>query len=184
MGTLERYSIPYKGLAAGIHTFEFEIDDALFESVGSTDILGGQAVAEVKMTKAASTLTFDVHIRGTVRVECDRCLDEVALPVDATDRLTVKFSDEPVESDGEVMWISPSDGEVQLGRFIYETILLALPFQRTHESIDQCNPEMVKRFRIVSQEEFDRLTEPKPTSLKEGSAGAALEELKHKLENK
>ena len=60
---------------------------------------------------------------------------------------------------------------------------MALPYQRVHESIEECNPEMVKRFKIVSEEEFDKLAEPKST-IAEGDTADKLAELKRRLEEK
>ena len=46
-------------------------------------------------------------------------------------------------------------------RQIYESICLSLPYQRVHpddsEGRSTCDPDMLSRFRIVSEEEFDRL---------------------------
>ena len=68
--------------------------------------------------------------------------------------LTVKFSDgETDEYDGEMMWISPSESEVDLAQYIYESIVLSLPYQRVHPE-GECDPAMLERFRIVSDSEF------------------------------
>ena len=68
-------------------------------------------------------------------------------------RLLVKFSDEVHEYDGEVMWMLPGEDRVELAQYIYESIVLSLPYQRVHPE-GECNPEMLERFRIVSDREF------------------------------
>jgi hypothetical protein len=47
----------------------------------------------------------------------------------------------------------------------------------------ECNPEMVERFKIVSEEEFNRLAEPQSTIV-EGDTADKLAELKRRLEEK
>lgn len=181
MSTNKSYVIPFKGYKVGVHELEFPIDDALLEAVGDEEMIGAEAVAKVTMTKGANMLTLDVVISGEVKVECDRCLDELRLPVEIEDSLVVKFSEEEVDFDGEVLWLNPSDGELDLARWLYETVLLALPYQRVHESLEECNPQMVARFQIVSEEEFDRLAEP-TGAMAEGEMAEKLAALKRQME--
>ena len=181
MDISKQYTIPWKGLKNGKHHFDYKIDNRFFESFGEGDIKGGKADVSVEMDKSATMLLLDFNIAGTVTVECDRCLGELELPVDYTGELKVKFSDEIDEYDGEIMWISPSEGELPLAQYIYESILLSLPYQRVHEDGHGCDPEMLARFRIISQEEFDEMTAETET-LEETPEGEKLRHLKEKLE--
>ncbi|MBQ8335236.1 MAG: DUF177 domain-containing protein [Tidjanibacter sp.] len=178
----EQFVIPFKGYKVGVHEFEFALNDEFLEAIGDEELIGVDAVAKVTLTKAASMLTFDVEIAGTVSVECDRCLDELALPVEISDRLYVKFSEDELDFDGEVMWLNPADSQIDLADYIYETLLLALPYQRVHESIEECNQEMIAKFQIVSQEEFDQMAEPQSNSLGEGEMADKLAALKQQME--
>ena len=45
------------------------------------------------------------------------------------------------------------EDRVELAQYIYESIVLSLPYQRVHPE-GECNPEMLERFRIVSDREF------------------------------
>ena len=182
MAVGEQFVIPFKGYKVGIHEFEFPLGSDFLEAVGDEELAGIEAVAKVVMTKAANMLTFDVEVTGTVTVECDRCLDELALPVEISDTLFVKFSEDELDFDGEVMWLNPTDTEIDLMDYIYETVLLALPYQRVHERIEDCNQEMIAKFQIVSQEEFDQMAEPQNNSFAEGSAANTLAALKQQLE--
>lgn len=183
MDTLIEFSIPFKGLKAGEHEFEFQLNRAFLDAVGDEELVDVDVVAYVTMTKAASMLTFDVELDGTAVVACDRCLDELEYPVEVDDRLFVKFSEEEYEFDGEVMWLNPAEDQINLADYIYETLLLALPYQRVHEKIEECNQDMISRFNIVSEEEFEEMTEPKEASLAGGDNGDVLAALKRSLEN-
>ncbi len=158
MEILKRYTVPFKGLKVGVHQFDFEVDDALFQAFEGSEVQRGAAKVSIEVTKAASMLTLDVQIRGEVTVECDRCLDDCILPIEFDDQIHVKFSEEEIEFDGEVLWLNPSEGEVELGRYIYDSILLSLPYSRVHAEGD-CNPDMLARFRTVSEEEFEQMAE-------------------------
>ena len=153
MGVTKRYTIAYKGLKPGLHDFRFEVDGSLFEEFESTEIKDGSCEVTVALERGEAMLTLDVTVDGSVVVECDRCLEECRIPVHYQGRLLVKFSDEVHEYDGEVMWLLPMEDEIDLKQYIYESIVLSLPYQRVHPE-GECNPEMLERFRIVSDSEL------------------------------
>lgn len=156
MDTVRKYSIAYKGLSQGEHTFDFEIGDDLFQLFENQEIKGGNCRAEIELVRSERQLQLGVSIRGEVIVECDRCLGDCALPVDFAGKLVVKFSDEIREYDGETMWISAAQDYVELAQYLYESIILSLPYQRVHPE-GACDPDMLRRFRIVSDEEFEQI---------------------------
>lgn len=153
MEAVNRYTIPFKGLKCGSHAFEFSVDRSLFEAYEASEILDGDCQVKVLLERSQTQLAIDVEIHGEVVVACDRCLEDCPLPIDYEGRLLVKFADQTPEYDGEVLWLSPAESEVDLTQYIYESVILSLPYQRVHAE-GECNPEMMKRFRIVSSEEF------------------------------
>lgn len=183
MDILNKYTIPYKGLKNGAHQFDFDLGDEFFSAFDASGINGGSCKVTIDLHKSSSMLLLNIVINGELRVDCDRCLDEIVMPVACDDQLTVKFSETEIESDGDVMWISPAEDLLQLGQYLYETIVLTLPYQRVHANLADCNQEMIEKFKIVSQNEFDNLTAPHET-LEQTPQSMKLKELKDKLENK
>ena len=96
-------------------------------------------------------------------------------------RQVVKFSDEVHEYDGEVMWMLPGEDRVELAQYIYESIVLSLPYQRVHPD-GECNPDMLERFRIVSDEEFGRLEDRAEAEGRNEGEWAKLAALKEQME--
>ena len=150
------YSIPYKGLKNGVHEFDFQVDDALFEAYDRVEIKGGNCSAHVVMKRSETMLELAVTIEGEVICECDRCLEDCPIEVDYQGELLVKFSDEIDDYDGEVMWISPSESSLDLTQYIYESIVLSLPYRRVHEE-GGCNPEMLASFQQISEQELSEI---------------------------
>ena len=136
MGVTKRYTIAYKGLKPGLHDFRFEVDGSLFEEFESPEIKDGACEVTVALERGEAMLTLDVTVDGSVVVECDRCLEECRIPVHYQGRLLVKFSDEVHEYDGEVMWLLPMEDEIDLKQYIYESIVLSLPYQRVHPEVE------------------------------------------------
>ena len=132
MSTLTKCSIAHKALSVGTHRFDFKIGDRFFEAFEGSEIHRGKADVQVVLNKQSNLLTLDFRIEGEVCVTCDRCLEEFMMPVGYTGTLAVRYSETEQESDGEVMWIGPSETEIDLSQYIYESICLSLPYQRVH----------------------------------------------------
>lgn len=155
MGT-QSYSIVFQGLSAGRHEFRFEVGKGLFEEFQSTEIKDGKCDVEVALERSDAHLELEIRITGHVIVACDRCLEDCRIPIDFEGRLPVRFSDEVHEWDGEVLWLLPGENSIDLSQYVYESIVLSLPYQRVHPE-GECNPEMLERFRIVSDREFSAI---------------------------
>ena len=172
----KRYCVVYKGLADGVHEFVFTVGDAFFAACGNDELRGGDCTATLRMRKAGTTMIFDTIIEGTAVTACDRCLDDCPVEVRFEGTLTVRVTDQQAEYDGETMYISPAADEVELGQYIYESIVLALPYRRVHAD-GECNPEMMSRFKVATAEEFDRMEEEVERRQMHGLGGRDMEKL-------
>lgn len=182
MDILKRYDIPFKGLAIGKHEYRFEVDDDFFRMFEGSEITGGTAIVDVELTKeTGNMLALDFNISGAVTVPCDRCLEDFSLPVQYNGGFKVRFGETQDDFDGEIMWLSPAENEINTAQYIYESIALTLPCRRVH-SEDECDPQMLERFRIVSQEEFDQIAEcEKMQKMEENPQWQKLREIKDKF---
>ncbi len=182
MELMKSYTIAYKGMTEGEHNLSYEVDDTLFAAIEGYDIESIDCKVDITMKRSTQMLSLDVTITGSVVVECDRCLDDCSLPVAYQGELLVKFSNEVQEYDGEVMWLSPAEDTLDLSQYIYESIILSLPYQRVHAE-GECNEDMLQRFQIVSEDEFEALEQAseqqEPQSL---VANEKLQALKKEIE--
>lgn len=157
MEILKQYTIPYNSLGTGVHHFDFKIDDRFFEAFEGTEILSGDLRVKVDVEKHPQKWVLDLDIEGTVGVACDRCLEEVEFPVDYQARVEAKpLLEGEVEDDDEVIWFDPTENEIPLGQYIYESICLELPYQRIHPEDENghsnCNEDMLQRFTIPTDD--------------------------------
>lgn len=187
MNLLKKYTIPHKGLSAGKHRYEFEVDDRFFAAFEGSEIRQGSARIGVELEKGGSMLQLQVAICGEVIIACDRCLEPCPIPVAFDGLLVVRFSEESREYDGEVMWLHPGETELNLAQYVYESILLNLPYRRIHadgpDGKPGCDPEMLFRFSIVTPEEFERMAAETEKNRTEDNPGfEKLKELKAGME--
>lgn len=170
MKVLKEYVIPFVGLKEGLHDYTFEVGDSFFESFEYSEIKQGAVHVEVSLERQERMLIFLFDIGGSVRVECDRCLRPMDYPVKGKERLIVKFGQEWHEESEEVLIIPENESHFDLSSFIYEYIMLMLPFKRVHPDGDEaCNADLLKQAGDDAPKEED-------------PRWAALKGLKDKLE--
>lgn len=147
---LNTYSIHFKGLKVGKHSFNFEVDETFFENFEEGEIKQGKLEVTVKLNKQSQMLDLKISIIGFVETVCDRCLDNFNLPISFSGSLYVKFGDEKAEEGDEIIILTPDESELNLAQYIYESICLSIPLQRYHgvNGSDQtCNKEMIKKLK-------------------------------------
>jgi len=123
------------------------VDDSFFAALEQEEILGGEVVAQVGVQeKADGVFLLTLTVKGRVKVACDRCLEEVTLPVEASE--TVKVCRDGAEgalagADDERRTLPGPADLYDVAWDLYETVALALPLRRVHED-GACNPEMLR----------------------------------------
>lgn len=161
------FIIQIKGLQPGKHLYEFPVDGSFFKNFENSQVLDAHLDAEVELEKGSGWMHLNCHVKGSVAVECDRCLDDLELPVDFDASVAVKTAatgDDP-QDDG-FMIIDPAEGELNLNQFIYDYVCINLPLQKVHPE-GKCNPDMLKRLSEV-QGESGEVVENSPFSALKG----------------
>jgi uncharacterized metal-binding protein YceD (DUF177 family) len=154
----DKFIIPLNGLAAGETRFFWQAGKEFFDSFENSEILDAHLDADVRVEKSGRYIGVDCDVRGDVTVECDRCLDELDMPVDVEIMLSVKYgneesSEEPQQGEREVIFIPETDAEMDMSQIIYDYVCLSLPMQRMHEP-GECNPEVMKCYGAPEESEI------------------------------
>ncbi len=127
------YTIAFKALPDGRHSFDFEVGEQLFGQIENALVSDGKLKAKVEMTKSEHMLKFHCAVAGTVRVKCDVCLDDFDYEVeDCEGELVAKFGEKAEEISDELIVIDRADNEIDLGQWIYELICISLPIRFEH----------------------------------------------------
>jgi uncharacterized protein len=165
---MKQFVIPFSGLKAGNYQYSFDIEREFFDHFEFEEINEGRINVVVDLERKQRMLLFQFSLSGTLRVACDRCLDEFDMPVEGEERLIVKFGDESLEEADDIVIIREEDHQIDLGQYIYEYIKLLIPIKKVHpEDADGnslCNPEFMK-YISHSLEEEDK-TDPRWDALR------------------
>lgn len=148
------YKIQISGLKPGRYEYEFSVGGELFREFGNTQISDGNLTAYVALDKGTGWMNVSCEVKGSVTVECDRCLEDLVIPVDFTADLaikTAKIGEETEEADDFII-IDPSEGEVDLKQFIYDYICVNLPLKKVHGE-GECNPAALKKLEEMRADE-------------------------------
>ena len=166
------YAIRISGLGEGDHGFSFELDQKFFASFEHPDIETGKVQAQVILEKKTGLFALHFSLTGEVEVICDRCLEPFMAPIDSSQTVFVKAGKIPGEIEDDVLIIGRDDHEIEVGQYLYEFIILALPYQRIHptdqEGNSSCNPEMLRVLDAHRANEIDQheKTDPRWDALK------------------
>lgn len=153
MEDLKRFSLPVKGLNVGIHRYNFEIDSSFFEYFHSTIVRKGNFNVALEVDKRAAIINLTIKFDGFILTPCDRCLEEIRLPVKEEKEMVVKYGTEEKEEE-EVIYITPFTSELNVAKFIYEYLLLAVPMSRVYNCQEDenapCNREILDKLNRIS----------------------------------
>ncbi len=153
MDALAHFTIPVSGLHNGSHEYDFRIDGSFFQCFPESPIKDGNVAVHFIFDKQSDMYTLTFQLEGTVRTPCDRCLEEFDLPIEDDQFLLVKF-DEKEWEDAEIIYILKDTPRLNVAKYIYEFINLAVPIAKTHDDADEdCDPEMLKFLQQESEEE-------------------------------
>lgn len=139
METLNHYSIPLEGLKDGMHQFDFQIDEEFFKHFEKSPIEKGNFNLMLYFDKRPDLLVLTFDFKGSFHTNCDRCLENIHLPIQGNEQLIVKYADEPGE-DAEVIYITRGTQHLNVAKFIYEFICLAIPIVRVYDCEADENP--------------------------------------------
>ena len=143
------YIIPLNGWAAGEREYHWQAGLKFFQTFDNAEILDAAVEVEARAVKSGHYIGVDLDIRGSVTVACDRCLEDLTLPVEAHPAFSVKFGEEDAsgeemrEGSREILLVSASDTDLDLSQVIYDYVCLSLPMQRVHAE-GECNPDTVR----------------------------------------
>ena len=159
MKKLNEFDINLVNLKDKQHEYDFVIDNAFFELFEQNLVNGGNLQAHVIMDKSPLLLNLTFHIKGEVNLTCDRSLENFDYPIDLTENLLIKYGDQEIELDDNVLQIISGAQKINIAQHLFDYIGLAIPMKKLHP-----------RFVVDETEEGDILIYSTAKSSEEGGA--------------
>lgn len=164
---IEQYSILFKSLSTGVHNFNFILNTPLFEHFDNPECPGGTFSVDLELDKKSHLLSLLFTFSGEATVICDRCLDEFSLPLEFNSSLFVRFGEEVMETDADVIYLDPNEYKLNVAEYLFETICLNLPVKKVHKSKENCNKEMISKLDKHRINPDEKGTDPRWDSLRD-----------------
>ena len=149
MCSLEQFKIDLKGLTDEVTAFDFDLDGNYFAALDEAEVENGQLHVSLSIRKASGFFELQVHTVGTVDITCDRCLEQMEQPIEADNRLVVRFGSTAGSEDDETVIVDENEGILDISWLMYEFIALAIPIQHVHVT-GKCNPAMTQALEELS----------------------------------
>ena len=115
MAKNNEYLIQYSGLSLGVHSYEYEIGKAFFESLDYHEFDDCRIKVKLDFEKSASMLVLFFSISGTVKAPCDRCLEDMLVKLNGDFKQIIKISDyEQSEETDEILVVPSAEYEIDI----------------------------------------------------------------------
>ena len=155
MGRFDAYLVDFRNIAqAEVRTYEYLLENKFFIDIDGPEVQKGKIKIILKIERKTSFFELLFQIIGFVYVSCDRCLDDMEIPVETNSRLIIKLGKEYAEESDEVLIISEDDGTLNLAWFLYEFVALSIPMKHVHAP-GKCNKTMTSKLKKHSAKRSD-----------------------------
>ena len=180
MKVTNEFLIPFIGLKLGKHQFEYQINKAFFDSFDYHEYEDCDIKVNVVLDKKSTMLELAFSHKGTVHVPCDSTGEMFDLQVKGKIKLVVQFGEEYNNDNEELLILTLGEHQIDVSQYIYEMIVLSVPFKRVHPGIKD---------GTLKSEALDKLAElsikeQKKESKKEENIDPRWDKLKQLLTDK
>jgi len=124
---LQPFVVELRTLRTGTSEFSWKIGREFFEDFGDSGILDADITVTALVSNHGLTIGVKAAIAGSVTVPCDRCMEDLAIPVDTSFEETY----------------TPESNILDVSQEVYDFVLTSLPMVRVHPE-GGCNSETTK----------------------------------------
>lgn len=129
-----------KTMPEGTQEFTYHLGKQFFVNMESADIHDADLTVNLTVTHKHDLYQLAFHVAGTVTLICDRCLDDLILPIEADYDINVKYGADYDETD-DLLIIPETDNYLNVSYMIFDTASLAIPIKHVHP-MGKCNRAM------------------------------------------
>ncbi len=138
-----------------IYTFSF--DKSLFEyfKIDEPSDGKGKVTAFVEKRNKRSTqspITVKLHIKGFIKVCCDRSLKEFNLPLDLTEIIFFEWAEKAEDLDINFFKIPFGQQNVDLSQLVYDIIISSIPIKKLHPDFEETEHEEDSKIVYISKD--------------------------------
>ncbi|TJY34843.1 YceD family protein [Pontimicrobium aquaticum] len=160
MKILKEFTIQFVGLKQGEHNFEYKIDNKFFKHFEYDEFNDADLDIVVVLNKKTTLLELYFKATGTVNINCDLTNEPFNQVINSDFNLVVKFGNKYNDENEEILIIPHSEYEINISQYIYELIVLSVPFKRIHPGVQDgtINSEILEKLEELSPKNLEEKT--------------------------
>lgn len=141
VGKFSEFKLQLKSMPEGVERFDYHLDKTFFMNMENADVREADLDVKLTVVNRGGIYNLDFAITGSVTLLCDRCLDDLVLPIDAPYHIAVKYGDCYNDESDELLEIPESDNFLNVAYMVYDTVALVIPIKHVHP-LGKCNRAM------------------------------------------
>lgn len=140
-----------------MNEYSFDINAAFLEGIEGATLSQANVEASMQLIKSENIYELKFHLKGDVQCECDVCLEDFPMPIDADYKLLMKLSETENYDDDEIIYITPKLIEYDLSQYLYESLFLSIPSRKVCEmsGTKECNKDVIAKLEELNHYEAD-----------------------------
>jgi uncharacterized protein len=153
----KEYILEFNKIRKGLNDYSYALNADFLAGIEGSVITHANVVADLQLFKAENLYELKFHVKGIVQCECDVCLEEFSMPVNADYKLLMKMSETENYDDDEIIYITPKLIEYDLSQYLYESLLLSIPNRKVCEMSGNktCNEQVIAKLEELNRFEAD-----------------------------
>jgi uncharacterized metal-binding protein YceD (DUF177 family) len=132
MKALSGFEIEIQSLKPGTHHFSFDVGDDFFQAFDYGMLESGDLKVELDLQRSETLIEMRFNIAGHVALTCDRSLEPFDYPMQLDEPMVLKYGAEAGEVDEHMEVIPWNTATINIARYLYEMITVAIPMKRLH----------------------------------------------------
>lgn len=141
MKETDKFQIDIYKLSNSSHEYDFEFNNKFFAEFEESIIEEGQGKIKATLEKSESLIKLTININGSIKLICDRSLDEFNLEINSTRSIVFKYGEEEQEINDEIMMITRNTQRLNLAQYVYEFIGIEIPMKKLHPRYEDGSQE-------------------------------------------
>ena len=141
MGKFTEYKLMLKSMPKGVNEFVYKLGKQFFVNMENNDVRDANLTVDLAVNNTGDFYDLTFAVEGEVTVLCDRCLDDLVLPIETSYHVVVKYGENYNDSSDELLESPESDNYLNVAYMIYDTVMLAIPIKHVHP-MGKCNRAM------------------------------------------
>ena len=144
---------PFSGLKVGRHESEFVLESPFFQELNEFNVHAGDGLLKAHLEKKETMMLLLLQLEARIKVNCDRCNEEMEMPISGTLELIYKFGEE-ISSDESLIVLPQDAHQLDVFQPCFELMVVSLPSRFVHEEED-CNQDIIKLLKSVEPNPSD-----------------------------